>query len=72
MRNAAGLTQRELAAKLRREQSFITRIEKGERRLDVIEFYWLCRACGVAPDKNSAFLMREFSKIEKLRSKLRR
>ena len=46
MRKAAGLTQRELAAKLKREQSFVWRIEKGERRLDVVEFYWVCNALG--------------------------
>jgi DNA-binding XRE family transcriptional regulator len=44
MREAAGLTQRELAAKLGRERSFVSRIELGERRLDVVEFYWVCRA----------------------------
>ena len=46
MRKAAGLTQRGLAAKLRREQSFVWRIEKGERRLDVVEFHWVCNALG--------------------------
>ena len=46
MRKAAGLTQRELAAKLRREQSFVWRIEKGERRLDLVEFHWVCAALG--------------------------
>ena len=44
MRKAAGLTQRELAKRLKREYSFIWRIETGERRLDVVEFFWLCRA----------------------------
>lgn len=39
MRQKAGLTQRDLAKKLGREHSFVWRIEAGERRLDVIEFY---------------------------------
>ena len=44
MRNAAGMTQRDLAAKLERENSFVWRIEHGERRLDLIEFFWVCEA----------------------------
>lgn len=43
-RKAAGLTQRDLARRLRREPSFVWRIEKGERRLDVVEFHWVCQA----------------------------
>jgi hypothetical protein len=31
---------------LEREQSFVWRIEKGERRLDVVEFFWVCEALG--------------------------
>ena len=46
MRKAAGLTQRDLAKKLKREQSFVWRIEKGERRLDVVEFHWVWMALG--------------------------
>ena len=37
-REAAGLTQRDLAARLKRPHSFVGRIEAGERRVDVIEF----------------------------------
>jgi transcriptional regulator with XRE-family HTH domain len=39
----AGLNQRELAKKLGRERSFVVRIELGERRLDVVEFFWVCQ-----------------------------
>jgi transcriptional regulator with XRE-family HTH domain len=46
LRQEAGLTQRDLAKKLKREQSFVWRIESGERRLDVVEFYWVCQALG--------------------------
>jgi transcriptional regulator with XRE-family HTH domain len=46
MRRRAGLTQRDLARKLGREHSFVWRIETGERRLDVIEFHWVCQALG--------------------------
>ena len=40
LRNArkdAGLTQTQLANKLRKPQSFVAKFELGERRLDVIE-----------------------------------
>ncbi len=47
LRKSVGLTQRDLALKLGREQSFVWRVEKGERRLDVLEFYWVCENLGV-------------------------
>lgn len=37
-RKAAGLTQQELADRLDRPQSFIAKVETGERYLDVVEF----------------------------------
>jgi ribosome-binding protein aMBF1 (putative translation factor) len=59
LRTKAGLTQRELAAKLGRERSLIARLEQGERRLDIVEFFWLCRACNADPVKESVTLMRQ-------------
>jgi transcriptional regulator with XRE-family HTH domain len=44
MRKEAGMTQRDLAKILDRENSFVWRIETGKRRLDVVEFYWVCKA----------------------------
>lgn len=44
MRKEAGMTQRDLAKILDRENSFVWRIETGRRRLDVVEFYWVCKA----------------------------
>ena len=48
-RRAAGLTQAALATKLGRPQSFISKVERGERRLDVIEFLDVARALKVDP-----------------------
>lgn len=42
-REAAGLTQSELAAKLGVYQSFVARLESGQRRVDVVEFLDLAR-----------------------------
>ena len=46
LRQNAKMTQRDLAAKLNREHNFVWRIENGERRLDVVEFFWVCQALG--------------------------
>ena len=44
-----GLTQTTLAAKLHKPQSFVAKIENGERRLDIIEFLEYASATGTAP-----------------------
>ena len=46
-RKTAGLTQAEVAGRLRKPQSFVAKYENGERRLDVLEFVALCRAIEV-------------------------
>ncbi len=48
-RKAAGITQQELARKLRKHQSFVAKYESGERRLDVVEFIQIVRAIGRDP-----------------------
>lgn len=48
-RNAAGLTQVALAKLLRRPQSFVSKYETGERRLDVIELIEVAEALGADP-----------------------
>lgn len=45
-RKAAGLTQAGLATKLNCHQSFVARVESGQRRIDVIELVVLARAMG--------------------------
>ena len=48
-RQRAGLTQREVAARLKRPPSFVAKYESGERRLDVVEFFEVARAVGIKP-----------------------
>lgn len=45
-RKRAGLTQVELAEKLARPQSYVSKYERGERRLDVVEFLEVAKAIG--------------------------
>jgi transcriptional regulator with XRE-family HTH domain len=63
MRETAGLTQRALAEKLGREYSFVWRIEHGERRLDVVEFFWVCEALGQNAKAVYAELADAFRKV---------
>lgn len=42
-REEAGLTQTELAAELGEYQSFVARLESGQRRVDVVEFIELAQ-----------------------------
>lgn len=46
-RNAAGMTQMDLAGKLGRMQSYVSKFERGERRLDIIEFLEIAEALGI-------------------------
>lgn len=48
-RQASGLTQAELAARVSKDQSFVSIIERGQRRVDVLEFVALARAMGADP-----------------------
>jgi len=45
-RQAAGLTQAQLAKELGRPQSFVAKYEGGERRIDVVELLEICRILG--------------------------
>ncbi len=46
VRDKAGITQEELAVKLNTTQSFISKCERGERRIDIVEAYSFCKALG--------------------------
>lgn len=44
----AGLRQADLARKLGKPQSFVSRYESGERRLDVLELRHICKVLGLS------------------------
>ena len=48
-RKQSGLKQEELAALIGKDQSYISNIERGQRRVDVIEFIALARAMQADP-----------------------
>ena len=48
-RTGAGMTQEKLAAKLARPQSFVSKVEAGDRRLDVVEYIQWMRAVNMDP-----------------------
>lgn len=62
MRTRANLTQRELSAKLEKPQSFVAKCELGERRIDLIEWYWICEACDANPLTETKRLLSTFAK----------
>jgi len=47
-RKEAGLTQQQVADRLKKPQSFVAKYEGGERRLDVIEFLAVCKALKIS------------------------
>jgi transcriptional regulator with XRE-family HTH domain len=47
VRTEAGLTQTEVAQRLKQPQSFVSKYESGERRLDILELREVCQAIGV-------------------------
>lgn len=47
----AGVSQGELGALFDMPQSFISKIERGERPLQFVEFLLVCRRLGLEPDQ---------------------
>jgi transcriptional regulator with XRE-family HTH domain len=45
-REDKGLTQIEVAERLGQTQSFVSKVERGERRLDIVELRAFCSAIG--------------------------
>ncbi|MEZ4514806.1 MAG: helix-turn-helix transcriptional regulator [Chloroflexota bacterium] len=58
-RQRQGITQTQLAEKLQRPQSFVSKYENGERRIDLIEFIEIADALGI----DSLKFIREFQEV---------
>ena len=48
-RRDANVTQEQVAEKLNRPQSFVSKYENGERRVDLVEFLEIAQAVGFDP-----------------------
>ena len=57
------MNQRQLAAALGREQSYIGRIETGQRRVDLIEWIQILRALGANPEREIVRMVREVTPL---------
>ncbi|MFM0047463.1 MULTISPECIES: helix-turn-helix domain-containing protein [Paraburkholderia] len=57
LRKNAGLTQVQLAERLKVGQSYLSKIERGESYMDVLFYLDWCKACGIDPDKAVVILM---------------
>lgn len=64
LRQEAGLTQRGLGARLDLPRSYVSKIERGERRVTQIECLVWARACDVTP---TAYCSRLIKKLESVR-----
>jgi transcriptional regulator with XRE-family HTH domain len=47
LRLEAGLTQTELAARIEKDQTLVSKFESGERRLDILEIREICLVLGI-------------------------
>lgn len=65
-RQASGLTQAELAARVGKDQSFVSIIERGQRRVDVLEFVALAKAMDVDPGQLFERVTSKLSKTLKI------
>lgn len=61
-REAVGMTQTELAAALGEYQSFVARLESGQRRVDVIELIQLARILHF----DASSIVREVEQVEEI------
>ena len=59
-RKQAGVRQAELARRVGKTQTFVTRFEAGQRRIDAIELLALCEIIGLDPLK----VVRKLLKVE--------
>ena len=57
IRRQAGVTQDELAERLRKPQSFVSAYERGQRRVDLLEFLAIADALAVAPEPAFAAIL---------------
>lgn len=63
----SGLTQQEMAKALNKPQSFVSKYESGERKLDVIDFIEICKVLRI---DSGDFLKQIERKIDETQSEI--
>ncbi len=63
IRKGAGLTQIQLAKKLAKNQSYVSKYEIGDRNLDYIEVIYVCKACNENPGKFTELISQKIDKL---------
>lgn len=58
LREDAGLTQRQLAKRIKRPTTWVHESETGSRRVDIAEFVLFCSGCHVDPARMLRYLMK--------------
>lgn len=61
-RHKAALTQQQVADRLGKPQSYVAKVEGGERRIDVVEFITLAHAMGREPTTLFRIVLAEIDK----------
>lgn len=62
VRKEAHLTQSDLASRLSKPQSYVSKYESGERKLDLLEIRDVCHQCSLALPAFSSRLEQELHK----------
>lgn len=70
MREQKKVTQADLAKLLRQPQSYVAKIEAGERRLDVLEFVYYVKALGEDPASVVTKMSDQLGSIRRTRVRL--
>jgi transcriptional regulator with XRE-family HTH domain len=68
IRKAAGLSQRDLAARLKVAPSWVAKVEAGERRIDIVELCRLASACDADVSRTLGRVVRGITSHQKRRS----
>jgi len=64
-RRATGLSQAQVAERIGETQTFVSKCERGERRIDVIELGTFCRAFGISLKQFVSTLERAMSRAKR-------
>lgn len=61
-RESAGLSQAQLGERINKRQQFISRLEKSDRRVDLLEFIMIARALKLDPKELFARVLKKLPK----------